>query len=108
MKVRLRTDNLLTRAWLAPIVEGAGGRVLHASDPDEPDLLVVDLTAAGALEAIARTRSGPSGVFILVFGPHVHSEVLRAAREAGANEVVARGAAAARIEKRIRSMEGPR
>ncbi len=68
---------------------------------------MVDLTSAGAVEAIAQTRTGPSGVFILAFGPHTQREVLRAAREAGADEVVARGAAAARIEKRIRTTQGP-
>jgi len=108
VKVQLRTDNLMTRAWLAPVVEAAGARLLRPSDPPEADLLVVDLTSLGAVEAIARNRTSRSGLFILAFGPHTDREILRAAREAGADEVVARGAVAARIEKRLQVLGEPR
>lgn len=55
--------------------------------------LIVDLEAEAGLDliALARAEGGP-GVRIVAFGPHVQKARLQAAREAGADEVLTRGA----------------
>jgi hypothetical protein len=98
----------MTRAWLGPVIAESGGRLLAPSDEEAPDLFVVDLTSRGAPESILRARTSWPGVCVLAFGPHVGTAELRAAREAGADHVVARGAAASRVEKLIRCFPGPR
>jgi glycerophosphoryl diester phosphodiesterase len=54
------------------------------------DLLVVDLMIAsgGALELVAAARE--AGVVTVAYGEHVQAEVLQAARDAGADQVLTR------------------
>lgn len=59
--------------------------------------LVVDLEAPAGLELIRRLRGPGAGereraVAVVAFGPHVELERFQAAREAGAERVMARGA----------------
>jgi DNA-binding NarL/FixJ family response regulator len=55
-------------------------------------LVLVDLQARGALDLIRRLRGRESPPRIIAYGPHVDADALRAAREAGADQVLARGA----------------
>lgn len=60
--------------------------------------LIADLeTPELALAAIRRLRTPPAnererGVRVVAFGPHLHKDALQAARDAGADEVLPRGA----------------
>ena len=57
---------------------------------DGTDLVVIDLMVAGggALEAVAAARE--AGVPVVAYGEHVAVDVLQAAREAGADQVLKR------------------
>lgn len=81
--------------------------------------LIVDLDAAEtALELIRRVRTEPSSeqspemggwsprIRILAFGPHVATESFAAAREAGADEVMARGAFGSRMPQVLAKLAG--
>jgi CheY-like chemotaxis protein len=54
------------------------------------DLVVVDLMIAsgGALEAVEAARE--AGVVTVAYGEHIQAEVLQAARDAGADQVLTR------------------
>ena len=72
---------------------------------DEVALVLVDLTFAGlemkelvtSVEAACSARPA-----IVAFGPHVHANRLEAAREAGCDEVMSRGALHAQIDELLR------
>jgi DNA-binding NarL/FixJ family response regulator len=69
--------------------------MLRARLADSPvRALIVDLDSPEtALELIRTTRSEASGgVRVVAFGPHMAKDALQAARDAGADEVLARGA----------------
>ena len=68
--------------------------MLRARLADSPvRALIVDLEAETGLDLIALARAeGGSGVRVLAFGPHVQKDRLQAARDAGADEVLTRGA----------------
>lgn len=53
-------------------------------------LVLVDLHARGALDAIAALREAGSSATIIAFGSHVETAALQAARDAGADRVMAR------------------
>jgi DNA-binding response OmpR family regulator len=57
---------------------------------DGADLVIIDLMVAGggALEAVAAARE--AGVAVVAYGEHVAVDVLQAAREAGADQVLKR------------------
>lgn len=74
--------------------------------------LIVDLDAPEvALALIERAAKGPPGaagpVRIAAFGPHVEVERFAQARAAGAHDVMARGALAARMESVLRGLVEP-
>lgn len=91
MLILLLTDNLMTRAHLAPALEAAGARVAAHPGDEAPDLVAVDLTSAGAAQRVARSRAAWPCARILAFGPHVEGQAFAAARKAGADEALARG-----------------
>ena len=70
---------------------------------------ILDLSMASLdpAEAIRRLRSASNGVPILAFGPHVHEGRLAAAREAGADEVMSRGAFDAQMDNLLRRFLKP-
>ncbi|MBX9788244.1 MAG: hypothetical protein K2Y37_04970 [Pirellulales bacterium] len=72
-------------------------------------LVILDLSSAkiDPAGAIARLRSARADVPILAFGPHVHEARLAAARDAGATEVLSRGALDARIDDILRRYLAP-
>ncbi len=57
---------------------------------DGTDLVIIDLMVAGggALEAVTAARE--AGVAVVAYGEHVAVDVLQAAREAGADQVLKR------------------
>lgn len=71
-----------------------------------PTGLVVDLDASeAALALIGRARAEAGwGGRIVAFGPHVAVEALEAARRAGADAVMARGAFNARMSEVLRDL----
>ncbi len=61
----------------------------------KPTALILDLeTEQAGLELLAALRANPAGagVRVLAFAPHVKKDLMQAARDAGANEVLTRGA----------------
>ncbi len=74
-------------------------RVARSVDDLSPGaaLLLVDLEADGAIEAIERCRTMLPTPRIVAFGPHVRDDLFKAAREAGADEVLARSAFVTRL-----------
>jgi hypothetical protein len=82
-RVYLLTRDLLFRGKLGGAVESGGGSVTR--DAAACDLAVVELEARGWEECIrdARTR----GIPVLAFGSHMNADLLRRARELGAEAV---------------------
>ena len=78
-RVWLVTGDLLFRAKLRAVVEVAGGELAGA---EAAELAVVEVGSpqweARVAELVGR------GVPVVVFGPHVRADLLRAARERGA------------------------
>ncbi len=67
--------------------------MLDARLADSPvQAMVVDLESEVALDLISHLRNAKPGVRILCFAPHVKKDVMDAARQAGAHEVLPRGA----------------
>jgi hypothetical protein len=52
------------------------------------DLVIIDLSAGGALEAVQ--AASQAGVATVAYGEHVRVDVLQAARNAGADQVLTR------------------
>lgn len=82
-----------TSKWEAFLKEGMEPRVL---------LIEVGQGQEGSLELIRIARRQRPGVRIIAFGPHIDTEGLRAAHEAGAGETLTRGAMAAQLEEMVR------
>ncbi|MEJ2479740.1 MAG: DNA-binding response regulator [Acidihalobacter sp.] len=102
MNVRLHCKDLMTRTRLASRWQAAGAHMLRPGAAEAPALIVIDLGEDGALDTLAVERSRHPDAHIVVFGPHVEGEALRAAKAAGADEAVVRGKVAERILKRLR------
>jgi CheY-like chemotaxis protein len=64
---------------------------LNAST-DAPPLVIIDLNSAGldTIEAIRRAKSHPTNPRVIAFLSHVEVELAQQAREAGADQVMAR------------------
>jgi sirohydrochlorin ferrochelatase len=78
-RVWLQTGDLVFRAKLRAVVEGAGGELAGA---EAAELAVVEVGSpqweTRVVELVGR------GVPVLAFGPHVRADLLRVARERGA------------------------
>ncbi len=68
-------------------------------------LLLVDLDADGAVDAIDRCRTMVPTPRIVAFGPHVRADLFTMAREAGADEVLARSAFVTRLPQLLQSAD---
>lgn len=69
-----------------------------------PEIAVVDLHAAG-IDALAMVRSArAAGAKVLVFGRHTEPSILRSARNAGADAVVARSQLVDELPQLLRSL----
>lgn len=91
----------MTRTRLASRWQMAGADMLRSDAPEAPDLIVIDLGDADALDTLAAERARHPKARIICFGPHVKAEALRAARFAGADETLARGRVAEQVLKRL-------
>ncbi|MBV8692500.1 MAG: hypothetical protein JOZ37_18530 [Actinobacteria bacterium] len=94
MKVAAYVPDLMDRSKLAAAAPGTN----FVSNPRllvevEADLVVLDLSRPGVLEAL----SGLGHTRTIGFGSHVDVETLQAAREAGCDLVLARSAFFARL-----------
>ena len=84
MRVVALVDDLMDRSRLSAAVPEA----LFSEVVDGADVIVVDLSRHAG--DVATIRSAAPGASIVAFGSHVDDEVLAAAREAGADVVMAR------------------
>lgn len=87
----LLTRNLMDRSKLEAGLDQAGWNASHLTGPQLPpslDGILVDLEHPAALPVIAAAASGR--VPCLAYGPHVNTEALQAARQAGAAEALPR------------------
>jgi len=101
MNVLLLTDNLLTRTNLEATIENADSRVISDRHAAKPELIVVDLMAAGALAEIRSWRARSPSSEIIAFGPHVDGNRFKGARQAGATSLVARSKIADRLMEHL-------
>ncbi len=101
MKILLWSDDLLSRTRIESAWKAAGAQVLRKGATECPDLVVMDLTARNGLDELARFRAAWPDMEILAFGPHVDGEAFKAAKIAGATELVARGKVIERVLSRI-------
>ncbi len=71
-------------------------------------LVLVDLSAGGGdpLEAIALARASSPEVQIVAFGPHVEGDLMNAARERGADTVLARSAFVRKLPELLGGVSG--
>lgn len=82
-RVLLETRDLMFRSKLGAVVTAAGGEITR--DEGACELAVVELGGASIEERIRALVD--RGVDVLAFGSHVHADVLRGARAAGAEAV---------------------
>ncbi|MDA8420293.1 MAG: hypothetical protein M0039_03400 [Pseudomonadota bacterium] len=101
MKILLLCDDLMSRVRMESRWKAAGAELMKSGAAAEPDLIVVDLSAAGALETVRRMRSAHPATDIIAFGPHVDGDAFRQAKIAGATGLVARGAVVEKVLARI-------
>ena len=97
-------DDLLFSSKIRAVAAGAGEAVTFVRNPGgvnaacaehQPRLVLIDLDrdALNPIETIAMIRAMPAPVpRIVAFGAHVNVDRLRAAREAGADQAMARSA----------------
>ncbi len=84
-RIRAAADALGFEAQIADTSEAATSAI-----DARPDLVIIDLHAAG-IGATSTIRTAKcAGARVLAFGRHTEPQILRAAREAGADSVVAR------------------
>ena len=75
----------------------AGASVTMLRDPElliqetRASRLIVDLDLAGALQAAAAWRSHNTAGEVIAFVAHINADAVRAAREAGFNQIFTRG-----------------
>lgn len=73
------------------VLARSASELVEAVGP-ETRLVLVDLQARGAMEALEGLRDRPEGVRVVAWGPHVMEDALAGARAAGADDVMPRGA----------------
>ena len=108
-------DDLLFSSKIRTVAKQVGADLTFARTPDEilskvraerPSLLLVDLNSAKAdpIATIGAIKADQelAAVRILGFASHVDVDVIRAARDAGADEVLPRSAFAAKLPEILR------
>jgi DNA-binding NarL/FixJ family response regulator len=111
MRVLLGCTDLFFSARILETARHTGAEVVQVRDDlaaaaarERPDLVLVDLGADALrpVEAIAAIRAGDPEVRLVGFVRHGEVDRIRAARDAGASEVHARGAFTARLPDLLR------
>lgn len=72
----------------------------------ETRLVLIDLQAREAVSAVERVRERAGGARVVAFAPHVAGGLLAAAREAGADRVMVRGAFVRELADLVRLEDG--
>jgi len=101
MNIILWTDDIMSRVRIESRWKKVGANIIKRSDEESADLIVIDMQAQEALQTIKRLRASRPDMYLIAYGPHVDGAALKTAREAGANEVVARGKVVDRVLRRI-------
>ena len=110
MPVLVAVDDLLFSSKIRATAKQAGVDVVFARSPEEivhqakalhPALAIFDLNSGKTdpISTIAALKSDPAtaGIHSLGFASHVHVELIAAAKQAGADNVLPRSAFAARL-----------
>ena len=98
-RVRMAAEALGLATRIADSAEAADGVLA-----ERPEIAVIDLHAAG-IDAPSTVRAAKAaGARVLAFGRHTEPSILRAAREAGADAVVARSQLVEELPALLRSL----
>lgn len=99
------------RAGTTIDVVGSTDALLTKLADSSPGLVILDLSHPGLdprLIVPRVRRQLPPGATSLAFGPHVHTERLAAAAEAGCDLVISRGQFHAQVDEILKRYGGPR
>ncbi|NUR53537.1 MAG: response regulator transcription factor [Acidobacteria bacterium] len=110
MTVLAAVDDFLFRSKIRAVAKHVGAEITFAQTPDDiltrareqkPELAIFDLnsTRADPIATIAALKADPAtrDVPTIGFASHVHTQLIAAARSAGADEVMPRSAFAAKL-----------
>jgi CheY-like chemotaxis protein len=113
-------DDLLFSSKIRATAKAAGVELTFARSPDEvlaqaralrPGLVIFDLNSGKTdpIATIAALKADPALADIpaLAFASHVHADLIAAARQAGADQVLARSAFAGNLADILRSSRDP-
>ena len=119
--VLVAVDDLLFSSKIRATAKQAGVELIFARTPEEilqqarvakPALAIFDLnsTKNGAVSTIEAMKREPAlaGIRTLGFASHVHTELIKAARQAGADEVLPRSAFAGNLVDILLSSQSAR
>ena len=99
--------DLFFRAKIDAMAKAAGVPIRFAGSAEEAEgatTVLVDLAdGARAIEAVQALKARTGAPVVVAFGPHKEGEAFRAAREAGADRVLARSAFVERLPELLRA-----
>lgn len=114
--VLVAVDDLLFSSKIRATAKAAGVEIMFARSPEEvltqartarPGLVIFDLNSGKTdpIATIAALKNDPalSGLRTLGFASHVHTDLIDAAREAGADQVLPRSAFAGNLAEILTS-----
>jgi DNA-binding NarL/FixJ family response regulator len=94
---RSKIDSAARSVGVAVNFAGSASQIRERLKQDDTTRLLVDMGHAAALESIEAAGQHEPRPHIVAFASHVDTEMIAAARRAGADEVLARSAFSARI-----------
>jgi DNA-binding NarL/FixJ family response regulator len=113
--ILVAVDDLLFSSKIRATAKGAGVELTFARTPDEilnQALAIFDLNSSKTdpISTIAALKSDPdlSAIRAIGFASHVHTALISAAREAGADQVLPRSAFAGNLADILLSAGAPR
>ncbi len=118
--VLVAVDDLLFSSKIRATAKQAGVDLTFARSPEEiigqaraikPALVIFDLNSAKTdpINTISALKADPglAGIRTMGFASHVHTELIAAARQAGADQVLARSAFAGNLAEILLSAQSP-